>query len=110
MTEDKKWVLITGASSGIGRALAFEFAAKGFNLFLTARNEESLRQVAGDCSQKLDVETRIHPADLSDSIAVDKLLQAISALPIEIEILVNNAVFGGMAEFAQTAVSPHTKI
>ena len=36
MSDGQKWVIITGASSGIGRALAFQFAAGGFNLFITA--------------------------------------------------------------------------
>jgi uncharacterized protein len=102
MASNSKWALITGASSGIGRALAFEFAAHGFNVFLTARNEESLRQVAAECAQKFSIETKVHPADLSDSEAVDALLQALSASPIE--ILVNNAGFGVVGEFAQTTV------
>lgn len=110
MASDKKCVLITGASSGIGRALAFEFAAHGFNLFLTARDEGSLRQVAGDCAQKFNVETKIHLADLSDSKAVDDLLQILFASTVEIEILVNNAGFGVMGEFAQTDVETELKM
>jgi short-subunit dehydrogenase len=108
MAANHKWVLITGASSGIGRALAFEFAARGFNLFLTARNQESLRQVAAECAQKFGVETKVHPADLCDSKAVDELLQALSASPIE--ILVNNAGFGVVGEFAQTDVAIELKM
>jgi uncharacterized protein len=108
MPATKKWVLITGASSGIGKALAFEFAAQGFNLFLTARNEESLRQIASDCAQKFSVETKIHPADLSDSMAIDELLRAISAVPIE--MLVNNAGFGVVGEFAQSDVEAELKM
>jgi short-subunit dehydrogenase len=102
------WVLITGASSGIGKALAFEFASKGFHLFLTARNEEAVRQVASDCAGQFKVETKVYPADLSDSKAVDGLLQALSASPIE--ILVNNAGFGVVGEFAQTDVGTELKM
>ncbi|HEV2349535.1 MAG TPA: SDR family oxidoreductase [Terriglobia bacterium] len=108
MAANNKWVLITGASSGIGRALALEFAAHGFSVFLTARDEGSLRQVAGDCAQKFNVETKIHLADLSDSKAVDGLLQALSASPIE--ILVNNAGFGVVGEFALTNVETELKM
>lgn len=104
MASDKKCVLITGASSGIGRSLAFEFAAHGYNLFLIARDAESLRQVGAECTQKFGIETKTHPADLSDSKAVDGLLQAISASPVEIEILVNNAGFGVVGGFAQTDI------
>ena len=42
MSADSKWAVITGASSGIGKALAFEFAAGGFNLFLTGRIDDSI--------------------------------------------------------------------
>lgn len=110
MASDKQWVLITGASSGIGKALALEFAAHGFNLFLTARNAESLGQVAGECAQKSGIETKTHLADLSDSKAVDELLRALSAASIEIEILVNNAGFGVMGGFAQTDVETELKM
>lgn len=110
MAANKKWVLITGASSGIGKALAFEFAAHGFNLFLTARNAESLRQAAAECSQKFGIETKTHLADLCDSKAVDDLLQILFASPIEIEVLVNNAGFGVMGEFAQTDVETELKM
>ncbi|HLY63373.1 MAG TPA: SDR family oxidoreductase [Terriglobia bacterium] len=108
MTEDKKWVLITGASSGIGKALAFEFAAHGFNLFLTARNDDALRRVAMECAQKFGVETKTRLTDLSNSKAVDELIQALSASPIE--ILVNNAGFGVMGEFAQTSLETELKM
>lgn len=108
MAANNKWALITGASSGIGRALAVEFAAHGFNLFLTARNQESLRQVAAECGEQFKVETKVHPADLGDTKAVDELLQALSALPIE--ILVNNAGFGVVGEFAQTDVETELKM
>ena len=46
MSPDKPWAIVTGASSGIGRALALEFAAGGFNVFLTGRNEKALAEVA----------------------------------------------------------------
>jgi short-subunit dehydrogenase len=102
MAANKKWTLITGASSGIGKALAFEFAARGYNLFLTARNEEALRQVAADCGRKFNVDTEIRSADLSNLEAVDALVRGLSTPPLEIEILVNNAGFGVHGEFRET--------
>ena len=104
MAATKKWALITGASSGIGKALAFEFAAHGYNLFLTARNEEALRKVAADCSRKFNVETEIRPADLSHLEAADNLVQALSAAPLEVDILVNNAGFGVHGEFRESDI------
>ena len=104
MAANNKWALITGASSGIGKALAFEFAARGYNLFLTGRNEQSLRQVAVDCGQKFNVQTKIHSADLSRLEAVDSLIRALSAKPLEFELLVNNAGFGVHGQFVETAI------
>ena len=66
-----RWAIITGASSGIGKALAFEFAAGGFNLLLVARNETALTEVAAQCRQKHRIETGIFAADLSCSDLVE---------------------------------------
>ncbi len=102
MAEQRKWALITGASSGIGRALAFECASRGYGLFLVSRDEASLQQVAADCRRQYEVETRAYPADLARAESVDGLVGALSAAPVEIEILVNNAGFGVGGEFLKT--------
>ncbi len=61
-----KWAIITGASSGIGRSLAFEFAGGGFNVVLIARNKTALAEVAAECSRRSRVETEMVSTDLSD--------------------------------------------
>lgn len=98
----RSWALITGSSSGIGRALALEFAAHGYNLFLTARDGSSLQQVAAECGQRYHVETGIHVADLTDLTAIDRLISAFAAGPADLQILVNNAGFGVRGEFQKT--------
>ena len=103
-----KWALITGASSGIGKALAFEFASRGYGLFLTGRNEQSLQQIAAECALKFGINTEIHLADLSNLEAVNDL--ALSAARFEIEILVNNAGFGVQGEFAKTELDAELKM
>ena len=61
-----KWAVVTGASSGIGKALAFEFAANGLNVVLIGRNQQALAQAAAECAQRGPVETQIVATDLSN--------------------------------------------
>jgi short-subunit dehydrogenase len=102
MATKQTWALITGASSGIGKAVAFEFAGKGYNLFLTSWDEQPLQQVAAECRLQFNVETRAYVADLSRLESVDGLIRALFSPPIEIEFLVNNAGFGVGGEFLKT--------
>ncbi len=60
-----KWSLITGASAGIGLALAEQLAAAGSNLVLTARRIDRLQQIAADLSTKNGVKVEIVGADLT---------------------------------------------
>ena len=72
------WAIVTGASSGIGKALAVEFAKGGFHLFLTGRNEMALAEVAAECSKEFHVRTEVFSADLSRLDSIDKLIAAAS--------------------------------
>jgi len=92
--------LITGASSGIGKALAFEYAANGFDLILTARDEAALNNVAEECRRKFAITIAIFPADLSDANSTDKLTEYVSST--DIHTLINNAGFAVKGEFAET--------
>src|SRR5258705_1739138 len=80
-------VLVTGASSGIGRATAFALAACGADLVLLARSEASLSQVCSEIELQHDVQVRPLVADLVDTEAARDL---IAALP-RLNALVNNA-------------------
>jgi len=104
MSRQDKWAIITGASSGIGRALAFEFAAGGFNLVLTARNVAALDEVAAQCSSRNRVETEVIPADLTRSDSIENLVAALQAKPRRYEVLVNNAGFGLHGNFASSDI------
>lgn len=97
-----KRVIITGASSGIGRALAFEFAKNGFDLFLTARNGDALAEVAEACRRKFRVTSEVFPADLADPGSTDRLVREISGR--RFDVLVNNAGFGIKGDFAETDI------
>jgi short-subunit dehydrogenase len=104
MNIDGRWAIITGASSGIGKALAFEFAAGGYHLLLIARNRTALNEVAAECSAKYGIEAEVVAADLSRTEAVDSLIQELSAKSHRYEVLVNNAGFGIHGDFASTDI------
>lgn len=105
-----KWAIITGASSGIGKALAFEFAAGGYNLFLTARNEAALSEVAEECSSKYNVETAVVAADLGCMDSIETLVAAITSKSHRYEVLVNNAGFGIHGDFASTDIEQNIQL
>src|SRR5438552_8101796 len=104
MSTNGKWAIITGASSGIGKALALEVAAGGFNVLLTGRNAGALADVAAQCSARHRVETEVVSADLSCMDSVDSLIGTILAKPHRYEVLVNNAGFGIHGDFASTDI------
>jgi short-subunit dehydrogenase len=99
--------VITGASSGIGRALAIEFASRGFDLLLTGRNQAALSEVANLCREH-DVEAEFIPADLSDEDSVRQLILMISELPVD--VLVNNAGFGVKGDFVDTSIADEERL
>ena len=104
MSADGKWAIITGASSGIGKALALEFAAAGFNVVLTGRNEDALVRVASECSGKSGVQTEVIVAELARAESTDQLIARLTAQARRYEILVNNAGFGINGTFADTDI------
>ncbi|WP_226575602.1 SDR family oxidoreductase [Acuticoccus sediminis] len=81
-----KVALITGASQGIGRALALVLAEEGCHLHLAARNGEALAELKSELAP-YDVNVTIHPADLSTTAAMEELAEACG----EVDILMNNA-------------------
>ena len=89
-----KWVLITGASAGIGLELAKLLAANGADLVLTARRTDRLQQMAADLKSAHNVQIEICPADLTRSEAPHQIYNFTTAKKLEIEFLINNAGFG----------------
>ena len=91
---DRRTALITGASAGIGEAFANLFAAKGFNLVITARREDRLRAVASRLESQHGVRVDVIVDDLSDPRAPARLCEAIAARGLTVDVLVNNAGYG----------------
>lgn len=94
-----KWALVTGASAGIGEALAIELAAAGANLILTARRAERLETLARRLGSEHKIQTQVIPADLADPGAPQELFDATEGRGTEVDVLINNAGFGYYGEF-----------
>jgi short-subunit dehydrogenase len=94
-------ILITGASSGIGKALALQFAKCQHNVVLVARNVEALNEVANDC-KKNSIKALVIPADLSRAESANEIYNELKNKNWNIDILVNNAGFGLHGAFLDT--------
>jgi uncharacterized protein len=93
-----KWGLITGASAGIGVAIARKLAAGGTHLVLTARRRDRLEDLAAELSAKHQIRTEVITADLAQPEAPERIYAEIKQKGIEIELLINNAGFGQYGE------------
>jgi short-subunit dehydrogenase len=93
-----KWALITGASAGIGVALAKELASGGANLVLTARRQERLEELGRELTTKYNIKTSTFAANLADPSAPEKIYAFTRTQGISIELLVNNAGFGAYGD------------
>ena len=94
----RRWnrALVTGASSGIGDAIARRLAGAGTDLVVVARDRDRLERLAAD----LPVATEVLPADLADPAAVDRVAARIEADDAPVDLVVNNAGFGNYGPFA----------
>jgi short-subunit dehydrogenase len=89
--------LVTGASSGIGEAIARQLAQAGDNLVLVARNEVRLRNIAHELSRQFEVRVDVLAIDLVAGDAVRALTRNLDGA--DIDVLVNNAGYGLHGEF-----------
>ena len=86
------WAVITGASSGIGRAFAIEAARRGLSVVLSARRGDVLEELAADIEREFHVETQVIPLDMSERDAVTRLDEATSNLDTESERLIQRSL------------------
>lgn len=101
--------IITGASSGIGKATALAFASKGINLALVSRSLDKLETVAAT-AQSMGVEASYYQADLSHVESVKDSFEAIASKLGRIDILVNNAGMGYTNLLSETPLSDWEKV
>lgn len=91
--------LITGASGGIGEAVARQLAARGSHLILVARSEDRLQALARELAAQYGVQAHVIALDLTRADAGEELEREVTARGLQVDILVNNAGFGGFGEF-----------
>jgi short-subunit dehydrogenase len=96
-----KWALVTGASAGIGVALATQLAAGGTHLVLTARRGERLEELSRRLKAAHGIQTEIFVADLTQCDAPEKIYAFTRQKGIAIDLLINNAGFGQYGELSQ---------
>jgi short-subunit dehydrogenase len=88
----QRYILVTGGTKGIGRAVIEQFAKEGFHIITCSRNEKDLRKL------KLEIEERytfskvlFQEADLSDTTSLKNFISYVKGLGVKIEVLVNNS-------------------
>jgi short-subunit dehydrogenase len=114
----KKWVLITGGSSGIGLELAKIFVANDFSVILVARDEARLKKAVAEIvanaapgfGRQNPPEIKILAKDLSDKNAPSEIFSQLQRENIFVSILVNNAGFGRQNFFAETSLPEQTEM
>lgn len=100
-----KTVLITGASSGIGKAFAELFAKQNYRIILASRNEEKLDRIARQLKESYGVSTLTIPVDLAQHSGPVLLHERLQELGIQIDVLINNAGIGSFGPLHEMDVS-----
>lgn len=99
-----KATLITGASGGIGEAIALKLAARKHNLMLVARNESKLKTLAERLTKQYAISVEYISADLSKADAAQKIFDETQRRQLTIDMLINNAGIGSGGEFTKLAL------
>ncbi len=101
--------MITGASSGVGRAMAVELAAQGAQLVLAARREEALKEVVAEC-EELNGSALAVPTDVRYADTVQELAKAAYRFGGKIDVWINNAGVLAAGELDQTPTEVHEEV
>jgi len=100
--EKQTFTLITGASSGIGKAMAFYCGSLGMNLILVSLPGEGLNEVAKTIESKYSIKTRIYETDLSDFSSPSALFNFTQSEKLDVSVLINNAGVAGASVFEKS--------
>lgn len=99
---NRKVAVITGASSGIGKALAYTFAAKNFDLAICARRDDLLNDIANDIISKHSVDVYVFKADISMKDEAESFVKSSIEKFNRIDVLINNAGISQRSLFEET--------
>jgi short-subunit dehydrogenase len=102
-------VVITGASSGIGKAAALLFAREGANVVLGARSDTLLQDLASEC-ENLSGKAVAVPTDVTDKTSVQNLFDTAISFFGEVNVWINNAGVGSIGEFDATPLEAHEQV
>jgi len=102
-------VVITGASSGVGRMAALEFAKYGVNLVLAARNKPALKEVARQVTE-MGAEARVVVTDVTDAVAMQRLASEANEWKGHVDVWINNAGVLAAGEFDATPIGVHHQV
>src|SRR5918993_948230 len=104
-----KTALVTGASSGIGKAFAELLASKGYAVVLTARRSDRLEALAAELRQRHDISTHTIVADLAQPDASQHIAAELGSRGLIIDVLVNNAGYGVPGSYANVPWDDHAR-
>ena len=93
--------LVTGASSGIGTEIARSLAGRGHGVTLAARREQRLRELAAELAETHGIRAETIACDLGETSGRERMAAEIAERGLDVEVLVNNAGFGGFGDFAE---------
>ncbi|KQS36239.1 SDR family oxidoreductase [Pedobacter sp. Leaf194] len=99
------FALVTGASKGLGRAIAIELAKKGFHLLLVARSENDLAKLSEELRTNYGVTVAFYPIDLSENTSAGKVSGWVEKNDFPVSILVNNAGYGLWGKFDELSLT-----
>ena len=110
MTEGSgKTALVTGASSGIGKAFAELLAKKGYTVVLTARRADRLEALAAELTRNYGVAAQTIVADLAQRDASQQIVDALASRGLTVDLLVNNAGYGVPGSYVNVPWADHEK-
>ena len=102
--KNNKTALITGCTSGIGKALSVKFAQEDYNLVLVARNENKLKELSNHLSQAFHIKSVFIACGLEKPEAAEYVFRRVQELDLKIDVLVNNAGFNEFGSFIKTSM------